>query len=277
MAQSKPMSIARINDVVLGGLGASIPPNKTMDKAAKFFGTWGGSDKLMGVLQYSAKLLALYLEWRAKASKGRSSSAAASLRKLATLIGDSRVLWGIWGLLPILQWLSALERSNPPSRKLLTLERCQALSMTAFYPLEHFSFLARQGVLPSSLALTFAGRKLGSVPIEKFGLWSCRCWMAYVLLQLVHLKEDWEILGRSEKRGKGVAGQLGGEEAKKEVDRRRKALFNELIVNLGYLPLTIHWSLPNGLFTNELWTSMFGFIAAAASFRGGWMSMATSE
>jgi hypothetical protein len=133
---------------------------------------------------------------------------------------------------------------------LLTLERCQALSMTAFYPLDHVAFFARQGILPASLALTFGGRKFGSVDLKKWGMYSCRCWAAYVVLQLVHLREDWDLLKRSASRGKESAGRNGDDDGlawQKDLARRKKALINELIVNLGNLPVAVHWYVVNWL------------------------------
>lgn len=68
----------------------------------------------------------------------------------------------------------------------------------------------------------------------------------YVLLQLAHLREDRVLLKRRAKalsKEKGVAGVNGTglNEERKELGRRWDAWWNELAVNLGYLPLTVHW------------------------------------
>ncbi len=55
-----------------------------------------------------------------------------------------------------------------------------------------------------------------------------------------------------------------------EILKRKSAIINELIVNLGYLPLTVHWSLKAGLFKNDVWVHVFGMVAAVYSFRGSW-------
>ena len=142
------------------------------------------------------------------------------------------------GLLPIFQWLSSLERgSPPPTRLLLNIERLQGLSMLVYYPLEHAYYLAGHSILPLS-----PGKQ------AKYALWSCRAWAAYVVLQLVHLKEDWRLVKRRERAlerdfASGAVEKTGreAEKLREEVRRRKDAIWNELVVNVGYLPLTVHW------------------------------------
>jgi hypothetical protein len=131
------------------------------------------------------------------------------------------------GLLPIFQWLSSMERSQPPSRKLLTIERLQGWSMLAYYPLEHLYFLASQKIIP-----------INQRRLAKIAVWSCRFWAAYVMLQFVHLQEDQHHLRLAQK---AIKGGDATSEQKKEISRKKRALRNEFLVNLGYLPLTIHW------------------------------------
>ncbi|KAK4699720.1 hypothetical protein P7C70_g6537, partial [Phenoliferia sp. Uapishka_3] len=47
-----------------------------------------------------------------------------------------------------------------------------------------------------------------------------------------------------------------------------QALKNDLLVQIGYLPLTMHWSLPNGLLPDQVWVGVFGTLAAACGLRG---------
>lgn len=190
-----------------------------------------------------------------------TSNAAQGWSKLGALVGDTRVLWRIWGisacyiyafttdtgcagLLPIFQWLISLERNPPPTRKLLTIERLQGWSMLAYYPLEHLYYLASHGIVPSSLptlsSLFSSSAKPIPIDLNAVGIWSCRFWAAYVLLQFAHLREDRKLLllrERSIKKGKqpATAGEL--EQMKASWD----GYWNEIIVNVGYLPLTVHW------------------------------------
>lgn len=127
--------------------------------------------------------------------------------------------------------------------------------MLAYYPLEHIYFLASQKII-----------SVNNRRLNKIAIWSCRFWAAYVILQLLHLREDQHLLRLRQKSLKGV--ESTGEQ-KEEISRRRWALWNEALVNLGYLPLTIHWyvctgsprptkelilarSLEQGLYRNEV-------------------------
>ena len=109
--------------------------------------------------------------------------------------------------------------------------------MLVYYPLEHAYYLASHSILPLSPAQQ-----------SKSALWSCRAWAAYVVLQLVHLKEDWRLVKRRERAlerdfANGAVEKTGAEaeRLREEVRKRKDAIWNELVVNLGYLPLTVHW------------------------------------
>lgn len=58
-----------------------------------------------------------------------------------------------------------------------------------------------------------------------------------------------------------------------DLAERKDAILNELWVNIGYLPLTLHWSVSTGLIP-EVWVGVFGTIAAAAGLRSGWKASA---
>jgi hypothetical protein len=145
------------------------------------------------------------------------------------------------GLLPIVQWLIALERSPPPTKYLQTIERLQGLTMLVYYPLEHLYYFASHSILPARL--------FPSPPTNaKIALWSCRAWATYVALQFLHLREDWKLLKLRERALRRNTGkQTGTGEAAStslehfEVAQRRRAIWNEFLVNVGYLPLTLHW------------------------------------
>ncbi|KAG6830872.1 hypothetical protein H0H92_014237 [Tricholoma furcatifolium] len=263
MALSKPYTLARLNDSILGSFG-SLQPNETLDHLVRYLGTWSGSEAR---LQHRAGLRA-----------SPESSAAAAYAKIGSILGDSRTLWRIWGLLPIVKWLISLEHSPQPTRNLLTIERLQGLAMLAYYPLEHISYLLSHGLIPStipSISALFSrtGRRI-SLDANKLGIWSTRFWAFYVLLQFAHLREDKKLLQarqRSLRKGKGTG--LSSVE-KKELQQRWDAYWTELVTNLAYLPLTIHWSLEKGFIKNDVWVGVLGLIAGIASFRSGWKATA---
>ncbi|KAG5718982.1 hypothetical protein E4T56_gene20395 [Termitomyces sp. T112] len=283
MSFSKPLTLARLNDVVLGSFGA-FQPCETLDHLVRYLGTWSGSDKLFMVVQYAIKVLVPFLRLRARLQhraglrKTPDSAAATSFSKIGSIIGDSRTLWRIWGLLPIVQWLISLERTPPATRNLLTLERLQGWSMIAYYPLEHLSYLMFNGTIPSTLSIKspFSTRQI-SLSANSLSVWSCRFWAIYVLLQFIHLREDFKLLRarqRNLRKGKGTG--LSSME-KKELQQRWDAYWSDCIINLGYLPLTVHWSLEKGLFRNDVWVGVFGLIAGLASFRNGWKATALAS
>jgi hypothetical protein len=185
--------------------------------------------------------------------------------------------------------------------------------MLAYYPLEHLSYLVSHGVVPSSVPtlrtlLLGTPQKPVRLDAARLGTWSVRAWAAYVLLQFAHLRADAALLGQRERallKAKSKNVDLARERA--EVRKRWGALLNELVVNLAYLPLTVHWSVvvpyyPQNLMLSlgqstaassktmyvcsaenkpqhaypgaQIWVSLLGFAAAAASFRSGWQATA---
>ncbi|PPQ69186.1 hypothetical protein CVT25_006964 [Psilocybe cyanescens] len=280
---SKPLTAARLNDAILGSF-ALVKPSHTLDHLIRYLSTWSGSDKLFMVLQYTLKLVAPFLHLRARLQHRAglrttsTSGTALGYEKLAGILGDSRTLWRLWGLLPIFQWLISVERNPPATRKLLTIERLQGWSMLAYYPLEHLSYLGSHGIIPTTIpsptTIFSSKKKFISLDPGKLGMWSCRCWAVYVALQFVHLVEDRKLLKQRHNSIRKAKGTGLTREEKFEMQQRSDAFWSEAVTNLGYLPLTIHWSLEKGIFKNDIWVSIFSLIAAVASFRTGWKATA---
>ncbi|KAJ2920922.1 hypothetical protein H1R20_g16172, partial [Candolleomyces eurysporus] len=233
------------------------------------------------------KLIAPFLRLRARVQHKYGlratpdSAGANAYEKLGSVLGNSRTMWRIWGLLPIIQWLISLERSPPATRTLLTIERLQGWSMLAYYPLEHLYFLLSHNIIPSTITSPlsfFSSSKTAKrlkLNANKISLWSTRFWALYVFLHFAHLVEDRKLLiqrHKALKMSKGGAGLTKKE--KKEMGERWDAFWSEVVINLGYLPLTIHWSLEKGLFKNDVWVGLFGLVAAVTSFRTGWKATA---
>ncbi|KAH9847710.1 hypothetical protein C2E23DRAFT_889814 [Lenzites betulinus] len=287
--QSKPLTLARLEDLTLGSF-AFLPSSETLDHLVRFLGTWSGSDKLFMLIQYTAKLLVPFLQWRARLQHGAglrkapTSLTAERLGKLGGIISDARMLFRIWGLLPIFQWMISMERSPPPTRKLRTIERLQGWSMLGYYPLEHLYYLLSHSIIPDKLPLpsltafvpfirTRPSDKHIPLSLGALGLWSTRFWAAYVFLQLAHLREDSKLLqvhARTLARTKSGASPA----EKADIKQRKQALTREFIANLAYLPQTIHWSTEKGIFENEVWLDVCGLIAGIASWKSGWEATA---
>ncbi|CDO75184.1 hypothetical protein BN946_scf184866.g25 [Trametes cinnabarina] len=177
-----------------------------------------------------------------------------------------------------------MERNPAPTRKLRTIERLQGWSMLVYYPLEHLYYLLSHSIIPGKLVLPsitafipfIRSRPSGKhiqLKLSTLGLWSTRFWAAYVILQLAHLREDSKLL-RSRERTLSKTKTGATPDEKKEIKQRKAALKNELIVNLAYLPLTLHWSTEKGIFENEVWLNLCGLIAGIASWKSGWQATA---
>ncbi|KAL1666901.1 hypothetical protein GGF50DRAFT_49614 [Schizophyllum commune] len=284
-------SAVRVSDAVLGAF-AHVPPSPTVDHLVRLLSTWGGSDKFFALVQYTLKLLVPLLHLRARLqhragmSKTDTSGVAVRAGKLASTIGDARRLWSFWGILPIFQWLISLERTPQPTKRLHNIERLQGWSMLGFFPLEQLSYLISKDVVPATLPapasllpFAYTSSKLADsnltkpieVDVNRLGMLSCRFWAAYVLLQFAHMEEDRKLLvmkHRAYKRAGMSAAQ------KRELRASWDALFNQFVANLGYLPMTIHYSLEKGLFKNDTWVTFFGWVAAVAQFYSAWKATA---
>ncbi|KAK0527179.1 hypothetical protein OC834_003274, partial [Tilletia horrida] len=264
-------------DQILGCF-SRVPPSPTLDHLIRYLGTWSGTDKVLMLTQYSSKLLIAFLSLqhriRIRLLEGTKtyhaahggSPVAARIERLVALVGDARILFRIWGILPIVKWMIALERTPPPTRLLHNIERIQGWSMLIYCPLEAVAYLGMHSILPLSASKQNA-----------CWLWGSRMWALYVVLQLLHLVEDNRLLrlrARALERSRGhppplprsaaaaagssaVSTSSAAATAEKasvalsedqtetrnlwnELHDRKKAILNELWVNLGYLPLTVH-------------------------------------
>ncbi|KAI6108049.1 hypothetical protein F5141DRAFT_1215796 [Pisolithus sp. B1] len=274
-------AIARLNDATLGAF-AFVPPSATLDHLVRYLSTWSGTDKLFTLMQYTLKLVAPVLIARARLQhrfglrKEPTRNVSSSFAKFADIIGDFRMLGRFCGLFPVLQWMISMERSPPPTRALLNIERLQGWSMLVYYPLEHLYYLRMHNLIPVAIPsiISLTGRYSRRINLNagKLAVWSCRAWAVYVLLQFAHLLEDRKLLLMKERhlrKGKDVS-----VEEKKDLRRRWGVFWNEVVANTANLPLAIHWSLEKGFFSNELWPTIFALVNAMASFRSGWKATA---
>ncbi|KAG8864911.1 hypothetical protein FRB96_003498 [Tulasnella sp. 330] len=275
-----PMKSKATNDAaleILGSVGRLIPTSPFLERLARYISTYGGSDKVLTVLQYTLKLLVPFMEWRARLqhSHGKRarpiSNSTSSLVKLIGLIGDSQMLFRLLGLLPTMNWASGLEKDPNPNPRLLAIERLQALSMLIYYPLDNFYFFGKHSLYPMTTQRQ-----------TNLSLWATRAWAAYVALSLLHLREDVNVL---EQRGQTLRTMIKEQKETKDlvvstgpsdsdikaeyqaIKKKRSALVLDFIANLFWFPQAVHWSLEKGFFGNEHLLSVFGFIANIASFK----------
>ncbi|MBW0518466.1 hypothetical protein O181_058181 [Austropuccinia psidii MF-1] len=204
--------------------------------------------KITSLLQnyrFSQRYLAILLKSLASSNPKHSQrriSIGHRLGSLSQLLSDARTTYRLWDLLSIFQWLRSLNALSISGSKLIQIERLQVISMLIYYPLEHLYFLASKQIIPIPKRI-----------INKVALYSCRAWAAYTLLHFFHLREDLILLNRERERLKSLS--MSGSYplvnksetalGLKRIEGRRAALLNGLVINLAYLPLTVHWSLPN--------------------------------
>lgn len=104
------------------------------------------------ILKISALKRALAAGQHLKAAA--ASTATASARSLAIVnglkiisgkISEARMLGRFFGLFPIISWIYSLENKStqPQDAKVRDVQRLQAWSMLAYYPLEHLCKRAR--------------------------------------------------------------------------------------------------------------------------------------
>lgn len=172
-----------------------------------------------------------------------ATSLVAPSRALSDLISDIRIFNRLWGLVPLSVW--ALETyAQPPSDPVLRgIAYTQVVANLAYQPLENVAYLAMHRVLPQSVV---SDKLQGALWI-----YSCYLWALHVVLDLVRLRREAQL-------------QQEGKMAKDDF-----SWYQYLVINLAYLPLTVHWSLPQGLL-NDVTVGFLGCTAAAASIYPRW-------
>lgn len=117
--------------------------------------------------------------------------------------------------------------------------------MLGYYPLEHLSYLGSHAIIPSTIpspsTLLSSKKKVVDLNPGRLGIWSCRFWAVYVALHFAHLFEDRKLLKQRHNALRKAKGTGLDREEKLAMRQQWDALWSEVVVNLSYLPLTIHW------------------------------------
>jgi hypothetical protein len=155
-----------------------------------------------------------------------------SVRRLAVLyalISDVRMFARLWGLLGIWQWGKSVLLAPPADTIERQIVQIQVLVNVAYQVLENGAYLSSKGVLG------WSKEKQG-----KAWMWSSRFWAAHVGL------EFWRLAREKESRRKRVVGEKELESLE-EVKARDVAWKRDVLINLGYAPMTLHWSAKDGI------------------------------
>lgn len=156
----------------------------------------------------------------------------------------------IAGFFSIVKWAHSVEHPATPSPTdpiVLLLTRLQVWSNLLYFPLENLYYLGAHNILPISTASQNWYSNIG-----------CRFWAAHVVLDLLRLWREHVI--QSRKKDVSVT----------ERYQQKKEWFRQLIINIGYLPLTVHWSLDGGIGLSDVQVGICGTVAAIGQLIGQW-------
>jgi hypothetical protein len=213
-----------------------------------------------------------------------------SLRALSALLSDLRSSLRLFGLLGIYAWGLSIWSSPPTDPVLRGIAWAEVVANAVFQACENVAVLAEKGVLRRG---GWDGPR-GDVRKKRFWLWSSRAWMVHVGLEVGRLVRVWGLGQEKKKKKKRVGGgegegegereekgvvvrDEGGDEAVVKIDmemeKKKKAegekWWRDLIVNAAYAPMTMHWSVEDGILT-EPWLGALGLVATGIGFRQVW-------
>lgn len=197
--------------------------------------------------------------------------ATTSSKALADLISDYRIFVRLWGLFGIYSWgrgtwTTPLAAGAGRKEKLLrAVTWGQVAACAAYQVLENGAYLASKGVLNTA---GWSG-EVGAKRQARWWVWSCRFWAAHVGLEGVRLGALW-YYRRKEEEGMGVGD--GEKEEKLSREERRKedrVWWRDAVSNMAYAPLTVHWSVEEGV-VGEAWVGFLGMVAGAVALREEW-------
>ncbi|PQE15719.1 peroxin 11c protein [Rutstroemia sp. NJR-2017a BBW] len=184
--------------------------------------------------------------------------AAARLKALSGAISDFRTFGRLWGLLGIYKWakgaFASKENGGERDGLVRKITQIQVLACAAYQILENGAYLSGKGVLG------WSKERQG-----KAWLWSVRCWMVHVGLDILRLGYEY----RKKEKLRKIEGEKGVEEREREHGEWLERWWKSLIVNCAYAPLTVHWSMEGGLVT-EFWVGLLGTVAGGTGLRHLW-------
>lgn len=246
---------------------------------SRFLSSVSGTDKALMLIQYFVPVINFSL--RQIAIRGSSLERekyllqlVEKLKNLAAPVSDTRILLRFWGLLPIFQW--AISLYNTPVKKdegpaptslstlktLRKIEWIQVFANLCYYPLEHTYYLAAHNVLSISPAKR-----------DAIGVWSCRFWATHVVLQILsiqlklsdHRRREallrMKLINVHNEKAHNEHSETHIKAAVSDLHKSRAQVYLDTIIQAGYLPLTMHWSLETGILS-EVMVGVFGSLAA---------------
>jgi hypothetical protein len=195
---------------------------------------------------------------------------AACTKALYSTISDFRIFVRLWGLLGLYTWarsylLNPLPQGASRKDKIVrAITGAEIASLIAFQVLENGAYLSSKGVL-APLSAAWAG-EAGKRKETKWWVWSCRFWAAYVVLEGVRLGALWKF----EKAAEKDDGEKEAKIAKRDANR---LWWRDAVSNLAYFPMTLHWSVEQGVLS-DVGVGLCGIFAGGANLVDAWRGTA---
>ncbi|KAF1933273.1 uncharacterized protein M421DRAFT_52709 [Didymella exigua CBS 183.55] len=232
------------------------------------------ADKAVDVMLPGETLIAAL---PASASTKLLAQTVGSSKAIADVIADYRIFVRMWGMLGLYTWargtyLSPLPEEATRKERLLRGTTWAAIaSCVAFQVLENGAYAASKGMLTSEAWTGQVGKKRETW----WWVWSSRFWAAYVGCEILRLtieraytEPGLEAVGDGEKDDK-----LRADQEKKDVYSKSFTWWKDLVSNIAYAPMTLHWSVEAGLLS-DLQVGIFGTIAGSALLADAWRKTA---
>lgn len=230
------------------------------------------ADKAGGVLFPGETLIA---SLPAPTSTKLIAQVVGSSKALESVISDFRIFVRLWGLLDLYIWARSTCRDQLPEnagtkeKTLRFLTWASIVSCVGFQVLENGAYLSSKGALTTA---SWTG-DVGKARENQWWLWSSQFWAAYVGIQLVQLavvryyrssSSAIEVKGDGEKEDK-----IRMEERIRAEKEENWHWWKDVISNLAYAPMTLHWSVEQGLLS-DLGVGICGVIAGGSLLAGAW-------
>lgn len=212
-------------------------------------------------------------------------------KNLESLISDYRIFVRLWGFIGLFEWgighwkscLAVPQTSDPIEKAGLTpssdpvtrkIVWVQIAVNTIYQGLENAAYLGQHKVIP-----------LSPKRQSQAWLWSARCWATHISLDFVRLwraaaltkarRAFRDDMSRSELKGiSDSKTKLSSQEIEKAGAEAAEAWYRSLITNFAYAPLTLHWSLQNGLIGDGL-IGVLGTVAGGVGLADSWRRTAS--
>ncbi|KAI1828185.1 hypothetical protein F4861DRAFT_170308 [Xylaria intraflava] len=192
---------------------------------------------------------------------------AKRLKALSALTSEARTILRLWGLLGMYFWARRLvlkaraQKQQSDDKFETSLAWSQLAACVVFQALENGAYLTSKGVLAWAPATQ-----------AKAARWSARFWGSFVGLELIRLWYESSKRGRRSRAEKFAGGKTVAvferEESEWSENWRRS-----VVRNLAWAPLTVHWSLEQGL-VPEMGVGALASIPSVLQIRQLWRNTA---